>query len=143
MLKGLNPLLSPDLLRVLRAMGHGDEIAIVDANYPAEASGRPVLRFDGHPAAAVLDAVLSVLPLDDFVPEAAFRMEVVGDPGAEQPVFAEFRALLTRHAGAPTLGRLDRFAFYERARGCAAILASGERRLYGNVILKKGVIRPA
>lgn len=144
MLKGLDPLLSPDLLRVLRAMGHGDELAIVDANYPAEASGRPVLRFDGHPAPAVLDAVLSVLPLDDFVPEAAFHMEVVGDPTAEQPIFTEFAALLVRHEGASTrLGRLDRFAFYERARACAAVLASGERRLYGNIILKKGVIRQA
>ena len=141
MLKGLHPLLSPDLLRVLRAMGHGDELAIVDANYPAEASGRPVLRFDGHPATTVLDAVLSVLPLDDFVPEAAFRMEVVGDPGGEQPIFAEFSDLLARHEGGRTLGRLERFAFYARARACAAVLATGERRLYGNVILKKGVIR--
>ncbi len=142
MLKGLDPLLSPDLLRVLRAMGHGDELAIVDANYPAGASGRPVLRFDGHPATAVLDAVLSVLPLDDFVPEAAFRMEVVGQPEADQPIFAEFAALLGRHEGKTIrLGRLERFAFYARTRGCAAVLATGERRLYGNIILKKGVIR--
>lgn len=142
MLKGLDPLLSPDLLRVLRAMGHGDELAIVDANYPAEASGRPVLRFDGHAATTVLDAVLSVLPLDDFVDPAAVRMEVVGDPAAEQPIFGEFQASLTRHAGpACRLGRLERFAFYARARGCAAVLATGERRLYGNVIVQKGVIR--
>lgn len=142
MLKGLDPLLSPDLLRTLRAMGHGDDLAIVDANYPAEASGRPVLRFDGHPAIAILEAVLSVLPLDDFVPEAAVRMEVVGQPEAEQPIFAEFVASLARHAGEGCrLGRLERFAFYDRASGCVALLATGERRLYGNIILKKGVIR--
>ena len=142
MLKGLDSLLSPDLLRTLRAMGHGDDLAIVDANYPAEASGRPVLRFDGHAATTVLDAVLSVLPLDDFVPEPAVRMEVVGRPDADQPIFAEFSALLLRHAGDKgRLGRLERFAFYERARGCVALLATGERRLYGNIILKKGVIR--
>ncbi len=144
MLKGLDPLLSPDLLRVLRAMGHGDEIAIVDANYPAEASGRPVLRFDGHPATAVLDAILSVLPLDTFVPDAAWCMDVVGNANAEEPIFAEFRAVMARHEG-PSFGlaKLERFAFYEQANRAFAVVATGERRLYGNIILKKGIIRPA
>ena len=143
MLKGLDPLLSPDLLRVLRGMGHGDDIALVDANYPAESSGRPVLRFDGHPVTAMLDAILSVMPLDTFVPDAAWCMEVVDRPDAEEPIFAEFRALIHRHEGdAFGLAKLERFAFYERARSAVAIVATGERRLYGNVILKKGVIRP-
>lgn len=143
MLKGVDPLLSPDLLRTLRAMGHGDDLVIVDANYPAEASGRPVIRLDGHSATAVLDAVLSVLPLDDFVPAAAWRMEVVGEaPTEEQPVFDEFRQLIAKHEATPfTLASLERFAFYAQARAAFALIATGERRLYGNIILRKGVIR--
>ena len=143
MLKGLDPLLSPDLLATLRAMGHGDEIAIVDANFPAEAMAQRLVRLDGLSATAVLDAVLSVMPLDDFVPEAAWRMEVVGDPTAEQPIFAEFREVVARRESPQMrLAALERFAFYERARAAYAIVPTGERRLYGNIILKKGVVRP-
>lgn len=144
MLKSIPPLLSPDLLRLLRAMGHGDDLAIVDANYPAEAAGRPVIRLDGHPATTVLDAVLSVLPLDTFVPHAAWVMEVVGSPEADEPIFAEFAALIERHEG-PGFGiaKRERFAFYDQARRAFALVATGERRLYGNIILRKGVIRAA
>lgn len=141
MLKHIDPLLGPDLLATLRAMGHGDEIAIVDANYPAVASGRPVIRLDGTDAVRALNAVLSVLPLDDFVPEAAWRMEVVGDPTAEPPIVAEFRAALATHEPAAVLGALERYAFYGRVRTAFAVVATGERRLYGNILLKKGVIR--
>jgi L-fucose mutarotase len=144
MLKGIDPLLVPELIRALRAMGHGDEIAIVDANFPAESLGPPVVRLDGVSATAALDAVLSVLPLDDFVDEAAWRMEVVGDPQAEQPIFAEFRACLDRYERAGFgLGQLERYAFYARTKGCFVVVATGERRLYGNIILKKGVVRSA
>jgi L-fucose mutarotase len=143
MLKGLNPLLSPELLATLRAMGHGDDIAIVDANFPASAMARRLIRLDGLSATAVLDAVLSIMPLDDFVPEAAWRMEVVGDPSAEQPIYGEFREIIARHESpAMQLAGLERFAFYERARAAYAIVATGEARLYGNIILKKGVVRP-
>lgn len=143
MLKGLNPLLSPELLLTLRAMGHGDEIAIVDANFPADSMAQRLVRLDGLSATAVLDAVLSVMPLDDFVPEAAWRMEVVGDPTAEQPIYGEFRTIITRHESSMQLAGLERFAFYERAQTAYAIVATGEVRLYGNIILKKGVVRPA
>ena len=144
MLKGLNPLLTPDLLMILRAMGHGDEIAIVDGNFPADSMAQRLVRLDGVSATAVLDAVLSVMPLDDFVPQAAWRMEVVGDPQAEQPIFGEFRAIMARHEGPQMkLGALERFAFYDRAQAAYAIVSTGEARLYGNVILKKGVVRPA
>ena len=144
MLKGLDPILSPDLLQTLRAMGHGDEIALVDANFPATAMARRLVRLDGLSVTAVLGAVLSVMPLDDFVDEAAWRMEVVGDPAAEQPVFAEIRAEIARHEGPKfALAALERFAFYERAQAAYAIVATGETRLYGNVILKKGVVRPS
>ncbi len=142
MLKTLDPLLTPDLLRALAAMGHGDEIVIVDANFPAESLGRPLVRLDGLSATAVLEAVLSVLPLDTFVPVAAWRMEVVGAPEAQEPIFTEFQDSIRRHEGeAFTLGQLERFAFYDRARQAFAAVATGERRLYGNIILKKGVIR--
>jgi len=143
MLKNIDPILSPELLSALRAMGHGDEIAIVDANYPAAASGRPVIRMDGLASTRVADAVLSVMPLDEFVPCSAFRMQVVDDPKAEMPIFREFQALLDRRE--PKLSALEgieRFAFYDRVRRCFALVATGERRLYGNLILKKGIIRP-
>jgi len=144
MLKNLDPLLTPDLLQVLRAMGHGDEIVIVDANFPAESSGPQVVRLDGVDATRVLDAVLSVMPLDDFVDEACWRMQVVGAPDEEQHVFQEFRDVIARREGPKfALASLERFAFYARAEQCFAVVATGERRLYGNIILKKGVVRPA
>jgi L-fucose mutarotase len=143
MLKYLDPLLTPELLRVLAAMGHGDDIAIVDANFPAESSGPQVIRLDGIEATRVLDAILSVMPLDDFVPVAAFRMEMVGDPRGEQPIFDEFRRIIATREGAQfQLGSLERFQFYEVASQAFAVVATGERRLYGNVIVKKGVVRP-
>jgi L-fucose mutarotase len=124
-------------------MGHGDEIAIVDANYPAQSAGLDVVRLDAADATRALDAVLSVMPLDTFVPDACWRMEVVGEPDVELPVFAEFRAVIAKREGPQfKLARLERFAFYERASRCFAIVATGERRFYGNIILKKGVIPP-
>ncbi len=142
MLKGLDPLLTPDLLSTLRAMGHGDEIAVVDANYPAASAGPPVIRLDGVTADAAVNAILSVMPLDDFVPDASWCMAVVGDPEAEQPIFDSFREALARHQSVEfTLTKLERFGFYARVEGCFAVVATGERRLYGNMILKKGVVR--
>ena len=144
MLKGIDPALSPELLKTLLDMGHGDEICLVDANYPAASAGPRLIRCDGLPAPRVLDAILSLLPLDEFVPVAAWRMEVVGAAAQEEPIFAEFRAIIAKHEGKPfELGALERFAFYERARKAFAIVATGERRLYGNVLLKKGIVRPA
>lgn len=143
MLKRLNPLLTPDLLYVLRAMGHGDEITIVDGNYPAESAGPQVVRLDGISATEVLDAILSVMPLDDFVPDAAWRMEPTNGASQDQPIFDEFRALLLKHEGPKfQLASIERFKFYDRANKAYAMVATGERRLYGNIILKKGVIRP-
>ena len=143
MLKNLDPLLTPDLLQVLRAMGHGDEIVIVDGNYPAESAGPQVVRLDGIEATRALDAVLSVMPLDEFVPDVCWRMEVVGTSEAEQPIFAEFRSIVAKREGPRfKLASLERFAFYARARECFAVVATGERRLYGNIILKKGIVRP-
>lgn len=143
MLKNIDPLLSPELLATLRAMGHGDELAIVDANYPAASSGRPLIRADGVQATAVAGAVLSVMPLDSFVPCAAFHMQVVDNADGNMPIFDEFRALLRKHEPQMTkLEGIERFAFYERVKKCFAVVATGERRLYGNLILKKGIVRP-
>ncbi|WIJ25713.1 RbsD/FucU family protein [Devosia sp. RR2S18] len=142
MLKNIPPILGPDLLGILRAMGHGDEIAIVDANYPADAAGPALVRLDGISATDVLDAVLALMPLDDFVEEAAICMQVVGDAKKREPVMDEFEAIVQRHEPEMCLASLERFAFYERVNKAYAIVQTGERRLYGNILLKKGVIRP-
>jgi L-fucose mutarotase len=143
MLKNLDPVLNAELLHALRQMGHGDEIVIVDANYPAHSAGPRVVRLDGVSATRALDAILSVMPLDDFVPEAAWRMQVVGAPNEEQPIFGEFREVIARREGAKfQLASLERFAFYAKAAKTFAVVSTSERRLYGNIILKMGVIRP-
>ena len=142
-LKGLDPILGPELLWALRCMGHGDEIALVDANFPASSLGVPVIRLDGASVTRVLDAVLSVMPLDDFVPEATWRMQVVDHADQEIPIFAEFRQIIVQHAGPHVrLASLERFAFYERSRRAFRVVATGEDRLYGNILLKKGIVRP-
>ena len=142
MLKNIPPLLGPDLLGILRAMGHGDEIAIVDANYPADAAGPALVRLDGISATDILEAVLSLMPLDDFVDEAAICMQVVGNAGKREPVMDAFDTIVQRHEPKMSLGSMERFAFYDRVAKGYAIVQTGERRLYGNILLKKGVIRP-
>ena len=138
MLKGIDPLLGPEFLAALRAMGHGDEIAIVDANYPAAANARHLIRCDGHDLRRVLEAVLSVLPLDDFDGAPAHTMRPVDQ--ATYPALTLIAAQLEA-AGAPPAQPLERQAFYDRSRACQVIVATGERRLYGNLILRKGVVR--
>ncbi|MDI4664806.1 transporter [Xanthobacter autotrophicus] len=142
MLKGIDPLLGPDLLATLRAMGHGDEIAIVDANYPAQAHARRLVRMDGHDAPRLVDAVLSVMPLDADVPQAAFRPCAFGDCARKESVFSEFEAAIAAREPGFSLVPIAGQSFYDRVRAAYAIVASGERRLYGNIILRKGVIRP-
>lgn len=141
MLRNIPPLLSPDLLRTLRAMGHGDEVVIADANFPATALGNRCHRLDGLSATDVLEAVLTVLPLDQYVRNPALVMEVVEDPDLVPAIVAEFQAITTATADNPAiLDKLERFAFYDRAKTAFAIIQTGETRLYGNIILKKGVI---
>jgi L-fucose mutarotase len=143
MLKGIDPLLNADLLHALRAMGHGDEIAVVDANFPATTMARRLIRLDGVSATRAVEAILGLLPLDDFVDRPASRMQVVGDAKAIPPVCREFQALIDRAAGRSLpLGLIERRKFYERVRRCYVVVATGETRLYGNLILTKGVIRP-
>jgi L-fucose mutarotase len=142
MLKNLDPVLNADLLQILRQMGHGDELAIVDANFPAYAQGPRVVRLDGVDATRALDAILTLMPLDDFVEETAWRMQVVGAPDAQMPIFDEFRAIVTLREGERhKIGALERYAFYARTAKCFALVATSERRLYGNIIVKMGVVR--
>ena len=141
MLRNIDPILSPELLYTLRAMGHGDEIVIADANFPGASSGPDCIRTDGSSASEVLQAVLSVMPLDTFVPASALTMQVVGDPEAVPDAVADFQRIIETIADNPTkVQSLERFAFYDRAAKAFAIVQTGERRLYGNIILKKGVI---
>ncbi len=141
MLRGIDPLLSPELLMILRAMGHGDEIAIVDANYPALSNAERLVRLDGADTTQALEAILTVLPLDSFVDNPAHCMQVVGNPDEIPPAVADFQTVVNRLAGFPEkIGMLERFAFYDRAKQSFAIVATSERRLYGNIILTKGVI---
>ncbi|WEK04752.1 MAG: RbsD/FucU domain-containing protein [Candidatus Devosia phytovorans] len=142
MLKNIPPILGPDLLGILRAMGHGDEIAIVDANYPADSAGPALVRMDGISITDILDAVLTLMPLDDFVDQAAICMQVVGKPDQREPVMDEMDVIIKRHEPKMGLSSMERFAFYDRVSKGYAVIQSGERRLYGNVLLKKGVIRP-
>jgi L-fucose mutarotase len=142
MLKGIDPLLGPDLLRILRAMGHGDEIAIVDGNYPADTDAQRLVRMDGHNAPRIADAILCVMPIDEFVPEAVFRPAAYGDTKRMEPVFSDFETVLRKYEPKQKISVLVGSDFYNRVKTCYAIVASGERRLYGNLILRKGVIHP-
>jgi L-fucose mutarotase len=141
MLIGLDPLLTPELLHALASMGHGDEIAIVDANFPAAANARRLLALDGVDAPRALQAVLSIMPLDGFVPHPAVVMAVVGAPHTAPPVVADFSSVLRRAIGRDVApAPIERHAFYARAREAYAVLRTGERRFYGNIIVAKGVL---
>lgn len=141
MLRNIDPILSPDLLHALRAMGHGDEIVLADANYPGTSCGPICIRADGSDASQMLRAILSVMPLDTFVADPAICMQVVDDPDTVPPAVADFQAIIDASADAPRpIRSIERFDFYDRAASAFAIVQTGERRLYGNIILKKGVI---
>ncbi len=145
MLKNIPPLLTPDALHALASMGHGDDVAIVDANFPAahvaRQGGARLVHLAGATAPQVLQAVLQLLPLDDFVPDAARTMQVVGDAGAVPAPVAEFAQML-QSAGEQAAAPLERFDFYQHAQSAFVILSTGEQRTYGNILLRKGVIAP-
>jgi L-fucose mutarotase len=143
MLKNIPTLLTPDALHALASMGHGDDLVIVDANFPAastaQAGGALLVQLAGASASQALEAVLKVLPLDNFVSESAWTMQVVGDAAAVPAPVAEFAALLTA-AGEKPAATLERFAFYAQAKSAFVIFQTGELRKYGNILLRKGVI---
>ena len=148
MLKGINPLLNADVLYALRAMGHGDRLVVCDTNFPADSIARQtavgeLLRIDNVSTAKAIEAILSVLPLDTFVDDAAMRMEIVGQPQEVPPVQREVQAVIDRAEGRswPLVG-VERHAFYEKAKTAYCVIATGERRFYGCFIFSKGVIAP-
>jgi len=146
MLKHLDPLLNADVLHALRALGHGDELVICDANFPADSIARAtvlgkLLRLDGVDAPRAVRAILSVLPLDTFVESPAMRMEVVGDPGAIPAVQREAQAEVDAAEGRPVpFASIERHAFYARARKAYCVIATGETRGYGCFVFAKGVL---
>ena len=141
MLKGISPLLSPELLKVLAEMGHGDELVIGDANFAAQSLGQRVVRCDGLGGVELLDAVLSLLPLDTFVETPVTLMQVVpGSLPGDPPIWKDFAATVEKYQPGVQIGQLERFAFYDRARKAYACVSTGERALYACIILKKGVL---
>ena len=141
MLIGIHPLLAPDLLQALAAMGHGDVLALVDANFPAAALGRRVVEVRGAGAATALHAILTVFPVDTRAVPAALTMQVIDDPAAVPEPVAEFAATMSDHGlGDCEIGQLERQAFYARARDAFVVVRTGELRPYGNLLLVKGVV---
>ena len=148
MLKGISPLLNADVLYALRAMGHGDDLIIADTNFPSDSIARQtrlgrLLRIDNVTAAAAVEAVLSVYPLDTFVDDSAGRMEIVGSPDEVPPVQQEVQRAVDRAEGKswPMVG-VERYAFYERAKQAYCVIQTGERRFYGCFAFRKGVVPP-
>ncbi|MGZ4316486.1 MAG: RbsD/FucU family protein [Gaiellaceae bacterium] len=148
MLRNIDPLLTPELLFVLAAMGHGDELVVADANFPADSVGRQTahgraIRLPGASAPVAVRAILSLLPVDELVEEPVRRMAIDGSPDEVPPVQRELQAEVDRALGRSLpLGALERFAFYEASRRAYAVVATGERRFWGNVLVKKGVVPP-
>ena len=144
MLKNIPPILSPDMLKVLCEMGHGDRLVLADANFPAASMGKDaiVLRADGHRATDLLDAILQLFPLDTYVEHPVSLMQVMpGDP-VETPIWDEYKAIVAKHdeRGKKAFDEVERFAFYDEAKQVYAIIATGEKALYANLILQKGVL---
>lgn len=148
MLKGLDPLLNADVLYALRSMGHGDDLILCDTNFPADSVARQtvlgrLLRIDGTTAARAARAILSVFPLDSFVPSPAGRMEVVGKPDEVLPVQVEVQKEIdTAEGKSLPMAGIERFAFYDLAKKAYCVVQTGERRFYGCFVFKKGVIGP-
>ena len=144
MLKNIPPILSPDMLKVLCEMGHGDRLVLADANFPSASMGKNaiVLRADGHSATDLLDAILQLFPLDTYVEHPVSLMQVMpGDP-VKTPIWDEYKAIVAKYdeRGDMAFDEIERFAFYEEAKKVYAIIATGEKALYANLILQKGVL---
>ena len=143
MLKGIPSILPPELLKILMEMGHGDTIAIGDGNFPhaSIAKNSILVRLDGHGAVEVLDAILTLFPLDTYVDAPVSLMEVVPGDNVETPIWDEFAQIVEKHQPGAKIRQIERFEFYETAKKCYAVVATGETALYANVILQKGVVK--
>lgn len=144
MLKGIPQILSPEFLKVLCEMGHGDRLVISDGNFPAESMGKDavVIRCDGHGVPELLEAILKLFPLDTYVEKPVNLMEVVPGDNVETPIWDTYKEIIARYdrRGAGCVGNIERFQFYEEAKKAYAIVATGEKALYANVMLQKGVV---
>ncbi|MEM1011621.1 MAG: L-fucose mutarotase [Planctomycetota bacterium] len=140
MLKGISPLLSPDLLATLCRMGHGDEIVLADAHFPGHALGVPVLRADGLPIVPLLEAILPLFELDEYVESPLGMMAVVPGDTEDPAVKQSYLDAAARTIGrAPSVEMVERFAFYDRAKTAFAVVMTGDTAKYANLILRKGV----
>ncbi len=148
MLKGISPLINADVLHALRAMGHGDHLIIADTNFPSDSIARQtrlghLLRIDNVTAAAAVEAILSLMPLDTFIDDAAARMEIVDAPDEVPPVQEEVQKAVDASQGKHwPMASIERFAFYEHAKSAYCVIQTGERRFYGCFSFTKGVIAP-
>ena len=145
MLKGIPQILSPELLKVLCEMGHSDCLVLADGNFPAESMGKDavVVRCDGHGVPELLDAILELFPLDTYVEHPVNLMEVMPGDTAETPIWDTYKEIVAKHdeRRASCVGNIERFAFYEEAKKAYAIIATGEKAVYANVMLQKGVVK--
>jgi len=140
MLKGISPLLSPKLLEILCRMGHGDEIVLADAHFPGESYNRRIVRADGLRIASLLDAILPLFVLDQYVDSPVVMMAPVRGDTLDPEVEKSYRAVIDKYyPDTPPIARIDRFAFYDRTKSAFAVVMTGETAKYGNIILKKGV----
>ncbi|MHA6483583.1 L-fucose mutarotase [Paenibacillus sp. strain BS8-2] len=143
MLKGVPPIISPELLKVLMEMGHSDEIVLADGNFPAASHAQRLVRCDGHGITELLDAILQLFPLDQYVEQPAGLMAVMPGDKTETPIWEAYRSIVQQREGLDdAFEEIERFAFYERAKRAYAVVATGESALYANLILKKGVVKP-
>ena len=139
MLKNISPILSPELLKILMEMGHGDELVIGDGNFPAASVAQRLVRLDGHGVPEVLDAILKLMPLDTYVESPVALMDN-GNPEDQPPIWADYKNIVTENEGEKSVELVKRFAFYDRAKKAYAVVATGETAIYANIILKKGVV---
>ncbi len=141
MLKNISSILSPELLKVLMEMGHGDEIVIADGNFPAASIAQRLIRADGHGVPPILEAVLKLFPLDIYVKKPVALMQLVPGDTVKTPIWEEYRKIIKASGEKfDDFENVERFAFYERARKAYAVVATSESALYANIILKKGVV---
>ncbi len=139
MLKKIPKILSPELVKIMMEMGHGDEIVLADGNFPSESMGQRTVRADGHGVPELLAAILELMPLDTYAQPVYLMAKVPGDD-VEVPIWDEYAKLIAPHTDAK-VEFLERFEFYERAKKAYCVVATGESAIYANVILKKGVVK--
>lgn len=141
MLKKIPKILSPQLVKTLMEMGHGDEIVLGDANFPGCSLSANVIRADGLSGAVLLEAILELFPLDTYSENPVFLMKVVSGDDYKPDIWEDYKEILDASGEPFSIGYLERFAFYDRAKTSFAVIATGEEALYANIILKKGVVR--